>query len=108
MWKTFKRNGLNIIIEYNLAITDFLDVTFGLKIDTYYPCRKQNNKIMYIHKPSNHPPSIINQIISTRSKQVSDISCVSDHFYKAAPHYNTALKKSDFNESIKYSPSQPK
>ena len=42
------------------------------------------------------------------SKRVSDISCDSDHFNKAAPDYNTALKKSGFNENIKYSPSQPK
>ena len=42
------------------------------------------------------------------SKRVSDISCDSDHFNKAAPDYNTALKKSSFNENIKYSPSQLK
>ena len=42
------------------------------------------------------------------SKRVSDISCDSDHFNKAAPDYNTALKKSGFNENIKYSPSQLK
>ena len=28
MCKIFKANGLNITVEYNLAITDFLDVTF--------------------------------------------------------------------------------
>ena len=42
------------------------------------------------------------------SKRVTDISCDSDHFNKASPVYNTALKKSGFNENIKYSPSQPK
>ena len=42
------------------------------------------------------------------SKRVSIVSCDSDHFNKAAPAYNTALKKSGFNEHIKYSPSQPK
>ena len=39
---------------------------------------------------------------------MSDISCDSDHFNKAAPDHNTALKKSGFNENIKYSPSQSK
>ena len=39
------------------------------------------------------------------SKRVSEISCAGDHFNKAAPDYNTALKKSGFNEIIKYSPS---
>ena len=42
------------------------------------------------------------------SKRVSDLSCGSDHFNKAAPDYNTALKKSGFNENTKYLPSQPK
>ena len=59
MYKTFKENHLNIMVECNLAITDFLDVTFHLKSGTYYPYRKENNEILYIHKQSNHPPSII-------------------------------------------------
>ena len=42
------------------------------------------------------------------SKRVPDKSCASDHFNKAAPDYNTALKKSGFDENIKYSPGQPK
>ena len=41
-------------------------------------------------------------------KRVSDISCDSDHFNKAAPDYNTTLKKSGFNENMKYSPIQSK
>ena len=93
MCKIFKEDGLNITVECNLALTDFLDVTFDLKSGTYYPYRKQNNEILYIHKQSNHPPSIIKQIPSMISKRVSDISCDSDHFNKTAPDYNTALKK---------------
>ena len=108
MCKIFKENGLNITVECNLVITDFFYVTFDLKSGTYYPYRKQNNEILYIHKQSNHPPSIIKQIPSMISKRVSDISCDSYHFNKTAPDYNTAIKKSGFNENIKYSPSQPK
>ena len=93
MCKIFKEDGLNITVECNLALTDFLDVTFDLKSGTYYPYRKQNNEILYIHKQSNHPPSIIKQIPSMISKRVSDISCDCDHFNKTAPDYNTALKK---------------
>ena len=103
-----RENGLNIIVERNLTITNFFDVTFDWKSGTYYPYRKQNNKIMYIHKQTNHPPSTIKQILSMIGKQVSDISCDSDQFNKAAPDYNTALKKNGFNEKIKYSPSKPK
>ena len=93
MCKIFKENGLNITVSYSLHITNFLDVTFDLKSGTYYPYRKQNNEILYIHKQSNHPPSLIKQMPLMISKRMTDISCECDHFYKAAPDYNTALKK---------------
>ena len=56
MCKIFKENCLNITVQCNLAITDFLDVTFDLKSGTYYPYRKQNNEILYIHKRTIHHP----------------------------------------------------
>ena len=106
MCKIFKEHGLNIAAACNLAITDFLDITFDLQSGNYYPYRKQ--KILYMHKQSNHLPSIIKQISSMISKRISGISRDSDHFYKTAPDYDTALKKSRFNENIKYLPSQTK
>ena len=42
--KIFKKRRLNITIEYNLRITDFLDVTFHLRTGKYYPYRKVNNE----------------------------------------------------------------
>ena len=59
MCKIFKENRLNITVECNLAITDFLDVTFNLKSGTYDPYREEDNEILCIHKQSNHPPSIL-------------------------------------------------
>ena len=69
MCKIFKENRLNITVECNLAITDFLDVTFDLKSGIYYPYRKQNNKILYINKQSNHPQSVIKQTPSINEYQ---------------------------------------
>ena len=60
--KIFKKQWLNITVECNLRITDFSDVTFYWRTGKYYPCRKVNNELLYIHKQSNHPPSIIRQI----------------------------------------------
>ena len=40
----FKRYGLEIIIEYNKKVVDFLDVTFNLKNGTYKPYQKPDNK----------------------------------------------------------------
>ena len=91
--KNIQRKPFKHYSTIYFATTDFLDVTFDLKSGTCYPFGKQNNEISYIHKQSNHPPSIIKQIPSIISKGVSGISCDSDHFNKAAPDYNTALKK---------------
>ena len=55
MCKIFKENFLNITVECNLAITNFLDVTFDLKSGNFYLSRKENNDTLYIQKQSNHP-----------------------------------------------------
>ena len=39
----FQSCGLKITIDTNLQITDFLDVTFNLKNQKYFPFRKPNN-----------------------------------------------------------------
>ena len=41
------------------------------------------------------------------SKWLSDISSNKEHFDKAAPIYNEALKNSGFNETLKFSPTIP-
>ena len=66
----FKENRLNITVECNLAIIDFLDNTFDLKSGTYYPYRKQNCEILYMFKQLNHLPFIIKQIPSMTRKRV--------------------------------------
>ena len=56
--KIFKQIELSITVECSLQITDFLDVTFDLRTDKYYPYKKYNNQLLYINKLSNHPPTI--------------------------------------------------
>ena len=100
--KIFKQSGLSITDECNLQIADFLDVTFHLSTDKYYPHRKDNNQLLYINKQSNHVPTIIKQISSMVSRRISDISCKKEYFDKAAPAYNNALKLSGFNKNIQF------
>ena len=52
----FKTHGLNITIQTNLKIVNFLDVTFNFNNATYYPYRKPNDNPLYINVESNHPP----------------------------------------------------
>ena len=71
--KLFKDNHLNITIQCNLKIVNYLNVTFNLSNATYRPFRKPNNEIADIHKESNYPPSILRQI------PLSIESCLSKH-----------------------------
>ena len=53
----FKQKGLQIIIECNLKVVNYLDVTFNLNDGFYRFYPKPNDETHYIHI-YNHPPSI--------------------------------------------------
>ena len=69
--KIFKDYQLNIIIQCTLKIVSYLDVTFNLSNATYRPFCKTSNEITYIHKESNHPPSILRQIPLSIESRIS-------------------------------------
>ena len=59
----FKDHGLRITIDPpNKTIVHFLDVTMNLEKGTYQPYKKPNDKPVYVHKESNHPPNVIKTI----------------------------------------------
>ena len=47
--KIFKKEGLDITIEVNLKIVEFLDVELNLLEETHRPYTKPNNTILYIY-----------------------------------------------------------
>ena len=100
----FKQHVVNVIIECNLGTTDFFHVAFELRTGKYYPYRKVSNELLYIHKQSNHLPSITKQIPVMISKRMSNIFYDKECFDKATPVYNNALRNSNFNENIKFTP----
>ena len=53
--KFFKDKGLNIAINVSFHIANYLDVNFNLTLGKFYPHRKQNGTLHYIHNQSNHP-----------------------------------------------------
>ena len=101
--KLFNENDLKITSSSNLQVVDFLDVTLNLGNGTYYPFRKPNNEPRYVHKQSNHPPTIIKEIPKMIGKRISDISCNKQHFNKAKSIYQDTLKKSGYTEILAYS-----
>ncbi|GFR86959.1 inositol hexakisphosphate and diphosphoinositol-pentakisphosphate kinase 2 [Elysia marginata] len=102
MYAIFRDNGLNITIQANQKIVDFLDVTFNLHTGLHKPYKKLNDSITYIHKESNHPPSIIKNLPQGIEKSLTNNSSNEKIFEDAAIPYNEALKKNGHVMALKY------
>ena len=100
--KIFKENGLEITIQCNMKIVNYLDVTLNLENSTYRPYQKENNEITYIHKESNHPPSIIKQLPIFLESRLSTLSSNENIFKESIPLYQEALQKSGYKHKFKY------
>ena len=98
----FKDDGLSITIHTNLIEKHFLDVSFNLNTRKYFPFKKPNSTLIYIHSKSNHPPSIIKQLPSMTNKCISRLSCDKTEFNKAKITYETALKNSGYQATLKF------
>ena len=74
VFKSNKLNSsfLNLIIECNKTTVDDLDIALNLLDETYTPYQKPENTLQYIHKESNHPASIIKQILITIETPLSN------------------------------------
>ena len=59
MHKFTESISINLIIENPSWKMDYLDINFNLLNHTFYPYRKDDNKINYINSKSNHPPTIL-------------------------------------------------
>ena len=94
--KGFKNNVLDVIIECNMKIVNYLDVTFNLNDGTYRPYQKPDNIIQYINVESNHPPNIIKQIPKTILKHLSQLSSNEEIFNESAPFYEDKLYQSGY------------
>ena len=75
-----------------MKVVNYLDVTFSLNDGTYKPYTKPNNEIKYIHKNSNHPPSVIRQIPLSIESRLSTLSFNEKIFQEAVPPYQKAFK----------------
>ena len=96
--KMFRENDLKTI-EANKTIVNFLDVTLDLQSGKHYPCTKEGNVPLYVHKKSNHPPSIPKNIPDSINKRLSEISSDRHCFDNAKTVYQEALNKSGYNSS---------
>ena len=104
MQKLFKENKLDIVIECSMEIVNYLDVSINLNNSNYKPYHKPDNEVLYIHKDSNHPPSILKQIPTSIEKRISTLSSNEMIFSESKEIYQKALEKSGFRPTWKYHP----
>ena len=107
--REFKKQGLNISINTNLKICNFLDVTLNLSDGTYYPYRKPNNETLYIDSNSNHPPTIIKHLPAAIGRRISDISSSKELFNRypvISPPGNLATNQLAAKEPPRHQPTR--
>ena len=102
----FKKYGLEIKIECNKKVVDFLEVTFNLKDGTYKPYQKPDNKISYINVQSNHLPNIIKHLPKTIEQQLPNNSSNETIFNETASLYKKALSEAGYHVKLKYNPNK--
>ena len=62
---------------------------------------------LYVHKQSNHPPSILRNIPESINKRLSEISSDKECFDKAKSTYQDALNKSGYKYNLSFKETAP-
>ena len=83
---------------------NYLDVTLNLNNSNYKPYHKPDDEILYIHKDSNHPLSILIQFPTSIEKRISTLSSSEIIFNESKEIYQKALAKSGYREFLQYHP----
>ncbi len=83
---------------------NFLDVTLDLTSGNYKPYMKPNNKLLYVHRQSNHPPALLKNIPHNINKRLNNISSCKEVFDEAIPPYQKALQESGYDYKLTFNP----
>ena len=103
--RIFAANGLEITgTEANKKTVDFLDVTLDIPTESYKPYMKPGTVPKYIHRDSDHPPSVIRAIPKGVNNRLSRLSSSEAIFNAAAPPYQEALRKAGYSHQLAYDP----
>ena len=106
--KTFKDKGLDIVIQCNMKVVNYLDATMNLTTGTTAPYRKPDDETSYIHAHSDHPPNIIRQLPLSVEKRLSSLSSSEAIFDEAKGYYQGVLQRSGHNHVLTYNPPTPR
>ena len=94
--------NLELTIQCNREVVNFLDFTLNLENSTYRPYVKDNNKTIYVNTESNHPPSIIKQLPKSVELRLSKLSANKEICKNSVKPYNEALTKAGHKHNMRY------
>ena len=100
--QVFRKNQLQITVECNVKIVDFLDVKLNLINNTYRPYRKEIHKINYVHKHSCHPPAVTKQLPLMIQNRLNILSSNETMFKAEKDIYEDALKNSGYSDKMNF------
>ena len=100
----FKNHELSTTSTANTKREEFLDVFFDLENESYRPYNKENNIPLYVHRLSNHPPSVIKHIPESVNKRLSTLSSSEAMFETAVPLFQESLQRSGYDYKLKFDP----
>ena len=95
--KIFKEHGLDIIMQCNMKVVNYLDVPLNLNDGIHKPYTKPNNEIKYIHKNAR---SVIRKIPLFIESRLSTLSFNKKLFQEAVPSYQKALQNSGYRHTL--------
>ena len=99
--KLHREWNLKITVEKEKEQVDYLEVAMNLTEEDYKPCKKPNNRSLYVNTMSNHPPTGIKQIPAGINSKLSAISSKEEHFDNAKEIYQKALNESEYEYQLK-------
>ena len=91
-------------IEANKKIVNFLDIELNLEEGTYKPFTKPNDVPLYVHRLSNHPKCITDNIPEAVNRRLSGLSSNEAMFLNSVEVYQDALNKAGYKFKLKYDP----
>ena len=104
----FKKEKLRITVDVNITTTDYLDVMFNLKTDSYRPYRKPNDWPVFMHMESSHPPGTKDQMAKNTYSRISMLSSDETIFNEEIGIYQDALVNSGYTAKPSYQPPKDK
>ena len=100
--KIFKNHGLKIEIQVNKDVVDILDVTLDTRNCSHQVFTKPNSVPVCVHRQSNHPPSVLQNIPQSVNDRLNILSSSKEKFEAVAPPYQEALEKSGYNHKLEF------